>query len=93
MSVLWCLSLPKSFSILLCKFVLKVYAESSRTTRMCTYNVISRRVRESLLPWTSNKHYIFVCVCMFARARGHAHACMHVALLIQHVTRMRHIVT
>ena len=48
-----------------------------------TYNVTLRRVRESLLPWKSNKYYIFVCVCVR----------VHVALLIQHATRMRHIVT
>jgi hypothetical protein len=44
-----------------------------------------RRVHASLLPWKSNKYYIFVCVCVCARAL--------VALLIQHATRMRHIVT
>jgi hypothetical protein len=30
--------------------------------RQCTYNVTMRRFRESLLPWKSNKYYIFVCV-------------------------------
>ena len=31
--------------------------------RQCTYNVILRRVRLSLLPWKSNKYYIAACVC------------------------------
>ena len=64
----------------------------------CAYNVTLRRVRESLLTWKSDKYYIFVCV----RARpaylcpgrwACVCACVHVALLIQHATRMRHIVT
>jgi hypothetical protein len=58
--------------------------------RQCTYNVT-----------LSNKHLILVCVCMLAcvRACGYpsvwACACAYVnlALLIQHATRMRHIVT
>ena len=45
----------------------------------CTYNVTLSRVRESLLPKSSNEYYIFQCV--------------HAALLIHHVTRMRHVVT
>jgi hypothetical protein len=48
------------------------------------------------LPWTSNK-YIFVCVvCARARVCPGTWACacvyVHVALLIHHATRMRHIV-
>ena len=50
-----------------------------------------RNVRESLLPSKSKKYYIFVCVRACARARGCT--CVHVALFIQHATRMRHIVT
>ena len=45
---------------------------------------ILRRVRELLLPWKRSKFYI--CVCPGAW-------CVHVALLMQHDTRMRHIVT
>jgi hypothetical protein len=52
-------------------------------TRQCAYNIILRRVRQTLLPWKNIKYYIFVCVC----------ACAHVALLIQRATRKRHIVT
>ena len=52
--------------------------------RQCTYNVTLRRVRESLLPWKSNKYCIFVRVCVCAhvhncaraRRRVHARACM-----------------
>jgi hypothetical protein len=55
-----------------------------------TYNVILRRVRESLLQRKSNKYYIFVWVYTrvraCARARGRMHA-RDVALLIQHATR------
>ena len=51
--------------------------------RQCTYNVTLRCFCESLFPWKSNKYYIFVCVCV--------RACVHVALLIQHATRMRHV--
>ena len=56
-----------------------------------------KTVRESLLPWKSNKYHIFVgararpCVCPSAWAC--ASVCVHVALLTQHATRMRHIVT
>jgi hypothetical protein len=66
-------------------------------------NVLLRRVRLSLLPSKSNKYYLMVCVCMrtrvCVRACGYpgAWACacayVHVALLIQHATLMRHIVT
>ena len=36
----------------------------------CTYNVTMRRVRQSLLPWKSNKYYTFVTVCVCARMGG-----------------------
>ena len=75
----------------------------SQQDGQCTYNVTLRRVRESLLPWKSNKYYMLVCWCMRARAcvracgyRGAwtcACAYVHVVLLIQHATRMCHIVT
>jgi hypothetical protein len=43
---------------------------------------ILRRVLEPLLPWKSNKYYIFVCVrtsvraCTLTRGRVHTRACM-----------------
>ena len=55
-----------------------------------------RHVNETLLPWKSNKYYIFLCVCVCVCARAcvvvgaRARACVHVALLIQHARRMRH---
>ena len=52
----------------------------------CSYNVTLRRVCESFLPWKI-KYYIFLCV------RACACQYVHVVLLIQHATRMRHIVT
>ena len=58
--------------------------------RQCTYNATVRRVCESLLPWNSNKYYIFVCVCVRARAcvcpGAWACTCSPVALCIQHAT-------
>jgi hypothetical protein len=55
----------------------------------CSCNVTRRSFRESLLPWKSYKY--FICVCPGAWA--YACACVHVVLLIQHATLMRHIVT
>ena len=59
-----------------------------------TYKVTMRRVRESLLPWKSNKYYIFVCVCVRARAfvhfPGRVRAC---SLAYPVCNSMRHIVT
>jgi hypothetical protein len=62
-----------------------------------------KRVRESLLPWKSNRYYLLACVCIYAlvcmRACGYpgawtcACAYVHVTLLNQHANRMRHIVT
>jgi hypothetical protein len=41
-----------------------------------------RRVRESLLPWKSNKYYLLVCVCMRSRAcvwvAGRVGVCMRI---------------
>jgi hypothetical protein len=76
--------------------------------RQPTYNVTLSRFRQLLLPWKSNKYFLLVCVCVCVRAAcvcvrvsacGYpglwACACayVHVALLIQHATQMRHIVT
>jgi hypothetical protein len=65
--------------------------------RQCTYNVILRRVRELLLPWKSSECYLLVCVCMRARACIHvgtwARGRVHIALLIQNATLMRHVMT
>jgi hypothetical protein len=43
----------------------------------------------------SNKYYIFVCVCacVLPGACAYACVCVHIAFLLQHVTRMRHVVT
>ena len=57
-----------------------------------------RRICESLLPRKNNKYYMFVCVYVRVRtsecpgAWSCACACVRVALLNQHSTRMRHIV-
>jgi hypothetical protein len=67
----------------------KTYGMRYKRDTQYTYNVTLRRVRESLLPWKSNQYYIFVCVCPGVWA----YACAYVALLIQHATRIRHIVT
>jgi hypothetical protein len=41
------------------------------------------------------KAVLHICVCVWARVRAYARvrACVHVALLVQHSTRMRHILT
>ena len=62
--------------------------------RQCTYDVILRRVRESSLPWKSNKCYVFrLCKCLCVRLGAQARGRVRVALFIQHATRMRHILT
>jgi hypothetical protein len=72
---------------------------TNQEDRQCTYNIISRRVHESLLRWEIKKYYLSVRACVSVRACGYpgAWACacahVHVALLIQHAKRMRHIVT
>jgi hypothetical protein len=34
------------------------------------YNVVLRRIQEKLLPWKSNKYYIFLCVCVCVEVGG-----------------------
>ena len=72
--------------------------------RRCKCNVILRRVYEPLLPWKSNKRYIFLCVRVGACVRAgvcvigcvgermRAYICARVCLLIQYATLRRHIV-
>ena len=78
----------------------KVQSICNRITvqdRQCTYNATLGSVRESLLPWRSDKYHILVRVCaggggcvrVVAQARG----CARVALLIQQEKRMHHIVS
>jgi hypothetical protein len=80
-----CLSIQRLFDQgnikVLCLKDLVADDTETNQDRQYTCNVTLRRVRGSLLPWKSNICYIFVC------------ACVHVALHIQHATRMRHIVT
>ena len=60
-----------------------------------TGNVKLRHFYLSLVPWKSNKYYIFMCVCgrLSPSAWAWSCACVHVALLILHATIMRHVVT
>ena len=44
----------------------------------CTYNVILRRFREWLLPWKSNKYYVFFCVRVRVWVPGRVGVCMRV---------------
>jgi hypothetical protein len=76
-------TITKSFKI----YSTFYYIIKTRQNRRRTHNVKLRPIRESLLPWKSNKYYIFVCVCARARgcvcvsgcpARGHVHASAHV---------------
>ena len=55
-----------------------------------------RRVHKSLLPWKAiNITYLSVCACAHACVwtPGRVGVCVYVALLIQHATHVRHIVT
>jgi hypothetical protein len=61
--------------------------------RKRTYSVTLWSVRESLMLWKSSVTYLPACVLVGARARGYVHARARVALLFQHETYMRHIVT
>jgi hypothetical protein len=64
--------------------------------RQCTFNVILRRVRVSLLPWKAITHTrLYWCVLSFVRVPRRVRVWMRarVALLIQHPTRMCHIVS
>jgi hypothetical protein len=75
-----------------CYQVIRSYLQNKQD-RQCTYSV--------LLEWKSNNYYIFVRVCACAcqrvracaggRIRGRVNA--RAFLLIQHATRVRHIVT
>jgi hypothetical protein len=65
------------------------YGPLGERQKQCTYNVTLRRIHELLLPWKTNNYYIFVCMCVCVPGR----ACVHVALIIRHATRMRHIMT
>jgi hypothetical protein len=62
---------------------------NTKQDRQCRHNVTLRRISEIL--------HICVCVSMRARTRERWHvnesACVHIDLLIQHATRVRHIVT
>jgi hypothetical protein len=74
------------------------------TWAMYVQRNIQARSRKKLLPWKSNQYYIllcvFVCVCVCVcvcvggclGAWGCACACTLVASVIQHSTRMCHIV-
>ena len=60
-------------------------------------NVSCGAFMKPLLSWKSNKYYIFLCVCVCVcmcggGCRARAYACAPVALLVWHVTRMRHYV-
>ena len=65
---------------------------SCKQDNQCTCNVTMRRVHVTIVAVESKKFYIFVCECTLACVSPGAKR-QHVFLLIQHVTRMRHIVT
>jgi hypothetical protein len=70
-----------------------IYKHRDQQDSQCTYNVILKRVRVSLLRWNSNKCYISVCVCACSDASAGECEFARVALLIQYATRMRHFVS
>jgi hypothetical protein len=61
---------------------------STEQDRHYTYDVISRRVHETIA--VVEKQYTFLCVCGWVGARARACTFARVTLLIQHATR-RHI--
>ena len=66
-----------------------LHGDRKQNKTKCTCSITQRRFLESFLPWKRSEYYVFVCVCMCVLAR----VCVHVALLIQHATCMRHVVT
>jgi hypothetical protein len=74
------------------------FSENRAIYEIMSKNVATLRlIGESLLPWKSNKHYILVCVwvraCGYPDAWTYEFTYVDIALLTQHATRMRHIVT
>ena len=73
----------------------KLTSTEQQQDRQCTYNVTSRRVRETIVA-VEKQCVIYLCVraCACVRvavvARARAYVCARVALHIQHATRMRH---
>jgi hypothetical protein len=77
---------PVTF-LYLCPTFTPNYGERKKPERQCKYNVTMRRVRESLLPYKSNKYYLLVCACVRVgtRARGRM-LDRTFTLLMHHVT-------
>ena len=76
---------------------IQVRHTKSKQDRQCTYNVTHyyhyHYCRGKAISITSLRMYACSRSCVCPGAWASARACVHVALLIQHATRMRHIVT
>ena len=80
------------------RYELGTQLQEMKKKRQCTYNITLRHVRESLLAWkVINITYLSVRACArsYLCPSAWARSCsyVHVALLIQHATRLHHIVT
>ena len=70
---------------------------TSEYNRTCNVRIMLNwgAFTKPLLPWRNSKHYLSLCVCVCERAREYvwtaACVCVHVAFIIQHATRMRHV--
>ena len=78
------------------------FGRKKKKDSQCTYNVTLKRVYETIVAVEKQQVlHISLCVhaCACVRARGYsgawvsACAYVHIALLFQHATRMRHVVT
>ena len=74
----------------LCVFLSSIcHPQQYEKDRQCTYNLKWGPFTKPLLPWKSNKYYIFLCVCVCVCVRGRVGVCLRVCSLTQHVKRMR----
>jgi hypothetical protein len=82
---------------------MRLDALTRQTRQTMYYNVTMRRVRETIVAVQKQQRVhicLFVCVCMWV-GKGYPNAwmwacacvCVHVALLIQHAKRIRHIMS
>ena len=58
-----------------------LFVSKSKEDRQCTYNVIFRCVRVTILSWKSNKYYILlVCICSLIYPACNEHVLYYIAI-------------